>query len=54
LPAISTYTVRAVLREAGWSWPRTRTWCETGISTRKRKSGERVKVVDPDAVAKKS
>jgi transposase len=54
LPAISTYTVRAVLREAGWSWPRTRTWCETGISTRKRKSGERVKVVDPDAGAKKS
>lgn len=54
LPAVSTYTVRAVLKEAGWSWPRTRTWCETGISHRKRKSGERVKVIDPDAVAKKS
>jgi hypothetical protein len=54
LPAVSTYTVRAVLKEAGWSWPRTRTWCETGISTRKRKSGERVKVIDPDAEAKKS
>ena len=54
LPAVSTYTVQAVLKEAGWSWPRTRTWCETGISTRKRKSGARVKVVDPDSVAKKS
>ena len=54
LPAVSTYTVRAVLKEAGWSWPRTRTWCESGISTRKRKSGERVKVIDPDAEAKKS
>jgi len=54
LPAVSTYTVRAVMREAGWSWPRTRTWCETGVSVRKRQSGERVKVVDLDAVAKKS
>ena len=54
LPAVSTYTVRAVLKEAGWSWPRTRSWCETGHSTRKRKNGERVQVVDPDAVAKKS
>lgn len=54
LPAVSTYTVRAVLKEAGWSWPRTRTWCETGISMRKRKSGGRVKVIDPDAGAKKS
>jgi hypothetical protein len=54
LPAVSTYTIRAVLREAGWSWPRTRTWCETGASTRKRKSGERVTVVDVDAAAKKS
>jgi hypothetical protein len=54
LPAVSAYTIRAVLREAGWSWPRTRTWCETGVSTRKRQSGERVKVVDPDAEAKKS
>jgi hypothetical protein len=54
LPAVSTYTVRAVLQEGGWSWPRTRTWCETGTSHRKRKSGERVKVVDPDAEAKKS
>jgi transposase len=54
LPTVSTYTIRAVLKEAGWSWPHTRTWCETGSSTRKRKNGERVKVIDVDAVAKKS
>jgi transposase len=54
LPAVSTYTIRAVLQEAGWKWPRTRTWCETGVAVRKRKSGEVVKVVDPDAVAKKT
>jgi hypothetical protein len=54
LPAVSTYTIRAVLREAGWSWPRTRSWCETGTAKRRRKSGEVVTVVDPDAEAKKS
>lgn len=54
LPAVSTYTIRAVLQEAGWRWPRTRTWCETGVTMRKRKSGKVVKVVDPDAVPKKT
>jgi len=54
LSEVSTYTIRAVLQEAGWSWPRTRSWCETGISKRKRKNGEVVKVVDPDAEPKKS
>ena len=54
LPEVSTYTIRAVLQEAGWIWPRTRSWCETGMSKRKRKNGEVVKVVDPDAEPKKS
>ena len=54
LPAVSTYTIRAVLREAGWSWQRARSWCETGSAQRKRKNGEVVTVVDPDAEAKKS
>jgi len=54
LPKVSTYTIRAVMQEAGWSWPRTRSWCETGTSKRKRKNGEVVKVVDPDAEPKKS
>jgi transposase len=54
LPAVSTYTIRAVMQEAGWSWPRTRSWCETGTAKRKRKNGEVVTVVDPDAEPKKS
>lgn len=54
LTEVSTYTIRAVMQEAGWSWPRTRSWCETGTSKRKRKNGEVVKVVDPDAEPKKS
>jgi transposase len=53
LPEVSTYTVWKVLREAGFSWQRTRSWCETGRVKRKRKSGEVVEVTDPDAEAKK-
>src|SRR5204862_6003168 len=30
LPEVGTYTIRAVLQEVGWRWPKTRTWCETG------------------------
>jgi hypothetical protein len=53
LPAISTATIRAVLIDAGWSWQRSRSWCDTGTAQRKRKHGI-VTVVDPDAEAKKS
>ena len=53
LPHVSTGTIRAVLIEAGWSWQRSRSWCDTGTVQRKRKSGI-VTVVDPDAEAKKS
>ncbi len=53
LPKVSTGTIRAVLLEAGWSWQRSRSWCETGTAQRKRKRGI-VTVVDPDAEAKKS
>ncbi len=49
----STGTIRAVLIDAGWSWQRSRSWCETGTVQRKRKSGV-VTVVDPDAEAKRS
>jgi len=52
LPHVSTFTIWAVLRQAGWSWQHTRTWCHTGTVTRKRKDG-RVEVTDPDAEAKK-
>jgi hypothetical protein len=54
LPQVSTQTIHAVLLEAGWKWRRTRTWCETGVTLRKRKSGEVVRVVDPDTAAKKT
>jgi hypothetical protein len=53
LPHVSTGTIRTVLIEAGWSWHRSRSWCETGIAQRKRKHGI-VTVIDPDAEAKKS
>ena len=54
LPGVSTYTIHTVMQEAGLSWPRTRSWCETGTAKRKRKHGEVVTVVDVDAEAKKS
>lgn len=53
LPAVSTYTIWCVLHDAGFRWGKDRTWCETGIAIRKRKSGT-VTVVDPDATPKKT
>lgn len=53
LPKVSTYTIWQVLRDAGFSWQASRTWCETGKVQRKRKAGV-VEVSDPDAEAKKS
>lgn len=53
LPKVSTYTIWRVLHEAGCSWQKSRTWCETGKVKRKRKA-DIVTVTDPDAEAKKS
>jgi transposase len=53
LPQVSGYTIWLVLREAGLSWQKDRTWCETGVVQRRRKSGL-LRVTDPDAEAKKS
>jgi transposase len=53
LPSVSTYTIWCVLHEAGYTWQKDRSWCETGTAIRKRKSGT-VVVSDPDAVAKKT
>jgi len=50
---ISRDTISGILHEAGLTWQRDRTWCETGISVRKSKHGKQV-VVDPDMEAKKS
>ena len=53
LPKVSTYTIWAVLHDAGITWQRDQTWCATGVAIRKRKRGE-VKVYDPDSSAKKA
>src|SRR5450756_929820 len=52
LPSVSTYTIWSVLHEAGFTWGKDRSWCETGTAVRKRKSGT-VTVHDPDALAKR-
>ena len=53
LPQVSTYTIWRTLHEAGLSWQKSRTWCQTGVATRRRKHGT-VTLVDPDAAATKS
>jgi transposase len=53
LPEVSTYTIWRVLRDAGFSWQQSRTWCNTGTVLRKRKRGL-VRVEDPDATVKKT
>ena len=52
LPTISTFVILQILHDAGYSWQRDRTWCQTGEVKRKRKNGT-VTVSDPDAEAKK-
>jgi len=53
LPQVSTSTIQRILHEAGYSWQKNRSWCETGQVKRKRKTGT-VTVTDPDTVAKKT
>jgi transposase len=53
LPEVSADTIRVVLREAGYSWQKTRSWCRTGQVLRKRKRGK-VVVTDPDGEGKKT
>lgn len=53
LPKVSTYTIWLVLHEAGWSWQKDGSWCDTGTVKRKRK-GKMVQVTDPDALPKKT
>lgn len=54
LPAVSTYTIWRTLQAAGLSWQKSRTWCQTGVVTRKCRHGGTVTVTDSDATAKKS
>ena len=53
LPKVGISTVWRILREAGVSHQRGRTWCPTGTVLRVRKAGP-VLVTDPDAASKKS
>lgn len=53
LPGVSTHTIWKALKEAGLDLQKDRSWCETGVVERKR-GGEVVTVIDPDARAKKS
>jgi transposase len=46
LPQVSRDTVHRTLRQADYSWQRTRTWCPTGTARRKRMAGV-VTVTDP-------
>jgi hypothetical protein len=52
LPRVSTFTILRALHDAGFTWQKDRTWCETGVVQRKRTSGV-VEAVDPDAATKR-
>jgi transposase len=52
LPEVSTFTLHQVLHGAGCTWQRDRSWCETGVVLRKRKSGV-ARVADPEAAEKR-
>lgn len=52
LPHISTYVILQVLHQAGYTWQKDRTWCDTGVVERKRKEGI-VTVTDPEATEKR-
>ncbi|MFO0875959.1 MAG: helix-turn-helix domain-containing protein [Gemmataceae bacterium] len=52
LPTVSTFTIWRVLREACYTFQRTRSWCPTGAAVRRRQAGV-VTVTDPDAAPKK-
>src|SRR4051812_28766105 len=52
LPTVSTFTIWRTLHAAGLRWPKSRTWCQTGVAMRRRKHGV-VRVSDPDAAVKR-
>jgi transposase len=53
LPTVSQVTILKALYEAGWSWQKDRSWCQTGTVLRKRKAGI-VEVTDPETTPKKT
>ncbi len=52
LPQVSTYVILQVLHQAGYTWQKDRTWCDTGTVERKRKDGV-VRVTDPETAVKR-
>jgi len=54
LPHVSTFTILAVLWEAGYTWQQARTWCPTGTARRQRRDGSVVTTTDPHAAPKKT
>jgi transposase len=57
LPQVSTWTILRVLHAAGYTWQNSRTWCETGQVTRRRKGSDGqplvVEISDPKAAEKR-
>jgi transposase len=53
LPTVSTATILAALWEAGYTWPKNRTWCHTGTARRRRRDGTVVERHDPHATPNK-
>jgi hypothetical protein len=52
LPPVSRDTIHQTLRQAGYTWQRTRSWRPTGTARRKRPLGS-VRVVAPEAEQKR-
>lgn len=52
-PTISTERIWVILQEAGYRWQKSRSWCETGQTARKRNRGV-VTILDPDTAQKKN
>jgi transposase len=57
LPKVSNWTILRVLHAAGYTWQHSRTWCETGKVTRRRKGSDGqpvvVEISDPKAEEKR-
>jgi hypothetical protein len=52
-PQVSTFTILHTLHEAGYSWQKNRTWCQTGKTLKKGKDGVVYQSHDPYTQEKK-
>jgi transposase len=53
LPRVSTFTILHTLHEAGYTWQKNRTWCQTGKTLKKGKDGIVYQSHDPYTQEKK-